>query len=93
MVFAGGVTPPSEAANVVFSYDRVYKGLGSSQMLVKEMTEPLILQFLKGFNTTVSLLLTSGYCSVALLIHGHFRHSLIQVYGVKHSLLPEIAVL
>lgn len=50
---SGGSLTAPEASSLEFAFDRVYKGAGTSRMLLKEMTEPVIQQYLKGFNATV----------------------------------------
>ena len=54
MLGAGGPASGGEGASVNFSFDRVYKGPSMGRLLFKEMAEPVLSQFLNGFNATVS---------------------------------------
>ncbi len=51
---SGGAGGAADGSLVAFDFDRVYKGPGMGRLLFKEMTEPVISQYLKGFNATVS---------------------------------------
>jgi len=53
MWFTGGSGVVTEAAKLTFDFDRVYKGAGIARQLFAELTEPVLRQFLNGFNATV----------------------------------------
>jgi hypothetical protein len=53
LLCAGGSGVLTEAAKLTFDFDRVYKGAGIGRQLFAELTEPVLRQFLNGFNATV----------------------------------------
>ena len=64
-VFLGGAgPPPAEAEKLQFDYDRVYRGSNITRQLFIELTEPLLRQYLNGFNATVSTVHVQTACRV-----------------------------
>ena len=64
-VYLGGAgSPPAEAEKLQFDYDRVYRGSNITRQLFIELTEPLLRQYLNGFNATVSTVHVQTACQV-----------------------------
>lgn len=53
-VHGGGPHGLQDSEKLAFSFDRTYRGAGIGRQLFTELTEPLLRQFLNGFNATVS---------------------------------------
>lgn len=80
MCCSGGPSNGAESAFASFDFDRVYKGPDMGILLFREMTEPVLAQYLKGFNATVSCQ-QSYFCSPP-----RFEYQ-----GERHVTFPAIA--
>ena len=78
MCCSGGPSNGAESAFASFDFDRVYKGPNMGDLLFREMTEPVLAQYLKGFNATVSCQ-QSYFCLPTSTEHQGERHVTFQL--------------